>query len=309
VTTTRIRLPTFFIAGAPNAGTTSLYYYLRQHPQVYMCPVKEPNFFGAAEFLAARERSFKERQVTRRLSWIETLLGPTERPPTWDDYLKFFRGVRGEIAVGEASVRYLELPGAAGAIRSRIPAARLVFILRHPVEWLRKRYLKTFWRDPPGMFLSRFRAAQHSQDPFVAFAAVGRYATHLQRFFDAFPREQIHVHLYEDFQGDGRAVVRKILAFVGVDPDYPINMSRRHNETGVPRFGIGETLRRQAFGGTAIIERLPLWVRRVLQRAYYRRRPDFVVDPAARAEVIEYYRDEILRTADLIGRDLSAWLR
>ena len=279
-----------------------MYYYLQQHPQIYMCPVKEPNFFGVAEYLA-------ERRVVLRYPVLQRVLGQTEEPPRWDDYVNLFQGVRDEVAVGEASVRYLELPAAAQAIRSRIPAARLIFILRDPVEWMRKRYLKTFWRDPPDLFLSRFRAAQNPADRFAAFVAVGRYATHLQRFYDVFPRERIRVHLYQDYQADGPAVVRNLLAFVGVDPEYPIDMSRRHNETGVPRFGVVETLRRRMLGGTPVIEWLPLAMQRLVRRLYYRPRPDFVIDPTIRAEVIEYYREDILRTADLIGRDLSAWLR
>jgi len=296
------RLPNFFIAGAPNTGTTSLYFYMRQHPQVFMSPVKEPTFFGAAEFLA--ERQAAGHRPARR--------GFLKRAPTvlsWEDYVQLFRGAREEIAVGEASPRYLLLPAAPRAIRARVPHARLVFILRDPTEWLLTRHRRMFWREPAGSFRSRFLAAMDPANIWARSVAVGRYATHLQRFFDVFPREQLQIHLYEDFRADGRTVVGSILGFLGIDPAYPIDMSHRHNQNGIARVPVLEAFRQWVPGGIAAAQWLPLAVRRMLRRFYFRHRPDAPLDPADRALVIDYYRDEILRTGDLIGRDLSAWLR
>ena len=59
------QLPNFFLAGVSKGGTTSLYHYLRQHPQVYMCPIKEPMFFGAADLLSEPYRDHVVRQVQR----------------------------------------------------------------------------------------------------------------------------------------------------------------------------------------------------------------------------------------------------
>jgi hypothetical protein len=200
------------------------------------------------------------------------------------------------------------LHAAARAIRSRIPHARLIFVLRDPAQWLFMRYLKMPWRDPRVSFSRRFLAAMDPRDAWAPAVTVGRYATHLQRFFDAFPREQLQIHLYEDYQADARAVVREILAFLRVDPDYPIDLSSRHNETALPRFPRLERLR-QWVGGIPVPKRLPQGARRALRQLYYRRRSDLVMDPADRALVIDHFRDEILRASDLIGRDLSAWLR
>ena len=302
------RLPNFFIAGAPNAGTTSLYFYLQQHPQVYMSPVKEPRYFGAGEFFAERGGRDPDRYVARRHSFLQKLLQGTPRPLTWDAYLELFRDAQNEIAVGEASVGYLVLPAAAGAMRSRVPNARIIFLLRDPAEWLHTRYVATVSRFPRASFSQRFRAALNPQDGWAPALAVVRYATNLQRFYDVFPREQLQIHLYEDFRSDAGAVVRDMLGFLGVDPEYPIDVSHRHNPTVVPRFAALETLRRWALRYLPVTW-LPPGVRGTLKRLYYRRRPPLVMDPADRALVIDHYRDEILRTSELIHRDLSAWLR
>jgi hypothetical protein len=309
------RLPNFFIAGAPNTGTTSLYFYLRQHPQVYLSPVKEPTFFGAVDLLSGPYSGGILRRTARDRDALRPYLEgrpPRGRQPVvleWETYLELFRNVRHETAIGEASVRYLLLPAAARAIRARIPHARLIFVLRDPAEWLFMRYLKMFWRDPRGSFSRRLLAAMDPGDAWAPAVAAGCYATHLQRFFDVFPREQMQIHLYEDYQADARAVVREILAFLGVDPEYPIDVSSRHNESVIPRFPLLERFRQWVLGGIPATEWLPLGARRALRQLYYRRRSDLVMDPADRALVIDHYRDEILRASDLIGRDLSAWLR
>jgi len=306
--TSPARLPNFFIGGAPNTGTTSLYFYLRQHPQVFMSAVKEPTFFGAAEYVAEHADE-GARPGARRRSALRTFLRRSPKTYTWDDYLQLFSGVRDELAVGEASPRYLLLPAAARAMRSRVPNARIIFLLRDPAEWLHTRYIASFARYPGDSFQKRFRAATNPRDGWAPALAVGHYATHLQRFLDVFPREQLQIHLYEDFRSDTSAVVREILAFLNVDPEYPIDVSYHHNQTVVPRLPGFETFRRWALRGLPVTQWLPPGVRRALRSLYYRRRPPLVMDPADRALVIDYYREEILRTSELIGRDLSAWLR
>jgi hypothetical protein len=269
-----------------------------------MSPVKEPTYFGSAQYFAQHGDARR-----RRRSALRSFLKRSPKYYSWEEYLELFRDARDQPAVGEASPRYLLLPAAARDMRARVPHARVIFLLRDPAEWLLTRYLKNFWRDPRGSFAQRFREAMQPDHPWAPSLAVGRYATHLRPFFDAFPRKQLQIHLYEDFRADGRAVVRAILRFLEVDPDYPIDLSYRHNPTVVPRFPAVERARQWALRGLPVIQWFPPAARRALRRLYYRGRPPLVMDPADRALVIDYYRDEIRRTADLIGRDLSAWLR
>lgn len=307
-----VRLPNFFIGGAPNTGTTSLYHYLRQHPQVFLSPVKEPTYFGAAEAFVERYGGdtaayvARNRTLARRLHWFIKGAAPAL---TWEDYLTLFRGVRDETAIGEASVRYLILPAAARMIRLRIPNARIIFVLRDPAEWLLTRYFSSYWPDRRSSFQRRFAAAIKQGGEWRQAVRTMRYGTHLKRFFDEFPRDQLQVHLYEDLRQDSHAVLKSILTFLRIDPQYPINLAQQHNRTVVPRSRAFDTLRQRLLRRTPLLQLLPAGVRARLRKLYYRRRPDLVMDPADRAQVIDYYRDEILHTADLIGRDLSAWLR
>ena len=105
-------LPNFFIVGAAKSGTTSLYHYLGQHPQVFMSPVKEPNFFSHG--------------MSRRCP------GAPDEVVISDcgEYRDLFAGVQNECAIGEASTSYLPNPDAALRIRERVPGARIIAMLR-----------------------------------------------------------------------------------------------------------------------------------------------------------------------------------
>jgi hypothetical protein len=307
-----LKLPNFFVAGAPKAGTTSLHHYLRQHPQVYMNPIKEPTFFAAADL---RSRDDFPSTIERERAPLRTYLaGPQVVPAQfwvteWDDYVKLFRNVRDQTAIGEASVSYLWMPSAARAIRTKLPGARLIFLLRDPADRLFSWYLMTLRRHPGLTFRAWLGKTMNGGDDQGPAVDGGRYATNLQRFFDNFPRDQVRIYLYEFFRTDTRQVLRNMFAFLGVDPDQPIDVSRRHNETLVPRFPTLDRLRRRIIPNWSLTWWLPAPARRMLGELYRRRRGSFAMDPGDRRMVIDYYRDEILRTAELIGRDLSAWLR
>jgi Sulfotransferase family len=312
---TERHLPNFFIAGAPKAGTTALYFYLRQHPQVYMSPVKGPTFFGAADLLSGPHGDQVRRDLPAHRAALAQYLDGTRVSGgmplvlDWQDYLSLFANVREETAIGEGSVGYFRLPGAPRAIRSIVPGARLLFILRDPAERLFTAHLGTLWQGSRATFRARLLAARDPRDPWAPSLDAGRYATHLTRWLDVFPRERVRIHLYEDYRADAGAVLRDIFAFLGVAPDHPIDLSRRHNETVVPRFGGVHALRRRVLGSRSLPGWMPAGARRVLRRLYRRPRQHLTLDPEDRCLAIDQYREEIERTADLIGRDLSAWLR
>ena len=183
-----------------------------------------------------------------------------------------------------------------------------MFILRDPAERLFTLYQGVL-SGSDGTFREHFQAALDPEDSWAPHVGVGLYATHLRRFLDTFPRDSMRFYLYEDYCADPQTVLRDVFAFLGVDPAYPIDVSHRHNRTMVPRFPILHAFRRRVLKDVPPMAWLPGGARRLLRRLYRRPRPQGLMDPEDRRIVIDYYRDEILRTADLIGRDLSAWLR
>jgi hypothetical protein len=309
------RLPNFFLAGVSKAGTTSLHRYLDQHPQVFMSPIKEPMFFGAADILSGPLRDKVHKGVGNTRAALQAYLDGPQPPGAewfvveWDDYVRLFRDAGAATAVGESSTGYLWLPGAAARIRAAVPEARIAFMLRDPAERLFTLYQSTPGQGPRATFREWFEAALQAPRHWSVALEPARYATHLRRFSDLFPPHQLRVHLFEDYRADAQAVLRDLFAFLDVRPDHPVDVSQRHNLTMVPRLPRLHALRRRLFGRASPTRWLPAGARRALSRLYRRRPPVRPMDPEDRRLAIAYYRDEILRTADLIGRDLSAWLR
>lgn len=277
-----------------------------------MNPIKEPTFFGTADL---RSRDDYAATVERERAPLQAYLaGPQVRPAhfwvtEWDDYVRMFRDVEHQTAIGEASVSYFWMPSAAAAIRAKLPGARLIFLLRDPADRLVAWYMMSVRSEPRLTFRDWFQRTLQGGEQRGPAVEGGLFATHLQRFFGTFPREQMRVYLYESLHADAPAIVRDMLAFLGVDPDQPIDVSHRHQETVVPRFPAVDRLRRRIFGNASATALLPAPARRALRQFYNRGRRSFTLNPDDRRMAVDYYRDEILRTADLIGRDLSAWLR
>ena len=305
----------FFVAGVPKAGTTALCQFLGQHPQLFMCPIKEPSFFAASELLAI-EVPWMRSSIDRKASAVERWVAGTvpDRPVNglalhWDSYQALFDDARDQLAVGEGSTAYWSAPGAPGAIRDRFPAARFILMLRNPADRFFSQYLSMRWSKPLRTCRDCFVLARERHEEWGAVLDLGCYATHLRRFFGYFPRRQFSTHLYEDFCADPQAVCREIFAFLGVDADHPVDVSGRANEPILPRSSILHALRQSIARPYALSTMVPPRWREPLRRLYRKPRSREAMDPADRRAIIDYHRDEILQTSELIGRDLSSWLR
>ncbi len=298
-------LPNFYIAGGARCGSTSLFAYCKAHPQIFMAPIKEPNYFsygyGGIPFAGpGRERFYAPAIKDRRT------------------YEALFEGAGDALAVGEASINYMLHPEACAGIRALTPDARLLFVLRQPVErawssFQRSRHEGTekepdflaAWHDD-----ERRRAAGH-------WSSIHRYKSlygrHLKVWFETFTREQIKVVLFDDILADSAAVMRDVYGFLGVDPGFVPDTSVVHNRSGE----IANPVLRWLWLGTGglrsvLVPLMPLkWRGRLfpfIARNQKVRRPKERLDPALRAELTQELRDDILALQDLIGRDLSGWL-
>lgn len=275
-------LPNFLIIGAAKAGTTSLWHYCGEHPQVFMSRVKECNFF------CHREDDPATPGRRRRLGMM-----------TIDEYQRQFDGVRNEIAIGEVSPRYLRSPVAPDRIRSLLPGARLVASLREPASTLYSAYL--------------MHVRQGKADPDVAVAfgpgsrywRSGFYFNHLKRYYDLFGREQMYVCLFDDLTRDAAATMAGLFRFLGVDPAFRPNVETMHNVAALPKNrwlrAVVTPIARRELG-----QHLPPWLLRAGRRLFLRTAPG--CPPDLRQRLRQLHREDVLKVQDLIQRDLSAWL-
>jgi len=290
-------LPNFVIIGAAKAGTTALYWYLAEHPAVFMSPVKETNYFaygldGAGRLLYGNPEV--HRFPVKSLAEYEAL----------------FAGADRAAAIGEASPLYLECPQAAGRIRELIPGARIICSLRHPVDraysdyqmFLRRRGLRL---DPARDLTPTSAWAR----PDSHWMQIGRYHEQLARYFDAFPRAQIHVSLFDDLKRNALQTTQDVYRFVGVDASHAPNFAAPHAVGGMPASRLLERFFMNPVIRSAVEPWVPTraanWVRQLRSRNL-RRAPSL---PAQlRRDLTRHFRDDIARTSELIGRNLDDWL-
>lgn len=224
------RVPDFFIVGHAKCGTTALYETLRGHPQIHM-PVKEPRFFAMRQIdLGARSSSEVTPPELQVLPVGAISDVPGRRPHTLEGYTALFVGARPGQLIGEASPAYLRSALAARRIAAVRPDARIIAILREPVSFLRSFHLQSLRgyneteRDLPSALALEAQRREGRRIPRLSrtpedllYSDHVRYVEQLRRYHAVFAREQVLVLVYEDFQRDNEAVVRRVLRFLEVD--------------------------------------------------------------------------------------------
>lgn len=285
-------MPNFMIIGVAKAGTTSLYRYLDQHPQVFMCPLKGTNFFGYEDARAWR--------------WADEGKPPLLRHfqvTTIEAYEATFAGATNEIAIGEVSPQYFRCPTAARRIYECIPDVKLVASLRNPADRAFSGFLMRTRRG------EAVKSTYEELTPAASHVREGFYYKRMKRYFEMFPRDQIKIFLFEEFKKDPAKVVVDLFDFLGVDPDFVPNTSTRHNPAGVPKIRL---LNRLFFHPTliratkAVLPESLQQMAKQIQQQNLTTPPKF--PPDLRAELLELYREDILKLEELLDRDLSIWL-
>ena len=289
------RIPNFFVVGAARSGTTSLSRYLAEHPQVYMSPVKEPGYFARDVISGWRLRDENPRD--------SCVLD-------WEGYQNLFRGVTGEAAIGEASTVYLISPAAPGEIRAAVPHARIIIMLRSPIERSLSTYLML---RRNGRLRATFSDVLRSETGCLAewrrmILETRKVAGGVGRFLRTFPGPQVRWYLHEAFSSDSLEVMQSIYSFLGVDPRFRPDVGRRYNRAILPRAPVLSPAVRKA-GLTTLAGRLvPSTARSLLRRAFYSDGSRLPLQAADRALLADYFREDVTELSHLLARDLSPWL-
>ena len=276
-----VRKPSFLGIGASKAGTSSLRHYLKQHPEIFIPDDdKEPGYFC---------RGGDDSSIFYRIRTPEAYFG-------------MFRGVRDEKAWGEITPHYLDSPYAAQNIRDEAPEARLIVSLRNPVE-------RAF-----SLYQMNLRNKNHNRGvPFLEAVASDpwmnrSYFENLSRFYRRFPREQIQLILFDELSADPAATARGVFAFLGVDPGFVPDVSKVVNPGGLPRFRLLHLALNNRTARRVGRHVLPMSVHNRLERLKNANLQAQRLYPDERRKALALFRDDILRTQDLVGRDLSGWV-
>jgi hypothetical protein len=285
-------LPNLLIIGAAKCGTTSLHRYLDQHPDISM---------AGGDGLSAKELRFFT-------------------DPDWRDELdRYARHFSAEVAVrGEATPAYTFYPlhrGVPERIRALVPEARLIYLVRDPVERIASHWVQRYWGGDRRSFEDWMREYDRPDNLLVC---PSRYATQIEQYLRYFDRSQILILDQRELRFDRQATLKRVFAFLAVDetvesPAFDEELNARSEKEALTRFGY--ELWKRVLGSEARIGRfgrgLPTPVRRAvgrpMRRALSRSIETPVIDDRLRAKLTALLQDEADRFRVLAGRDFPHW--
>ena len=296
-------LPDFLLVGAPKAGTTALHVALASHPQLFLSPVKEPKFFLTDGAQPAGPGGPGDAQTFREYVWKR------------EDYEGLFDGAPAGTLRGESTTLYLRDPAAHERIARLVPDARLVAVVRDPVDRAHSNWthLRSAGLEPETDFLRACGLEQSRVErgwgPFWRYVELGRYGAQLDHLYSVFPREQVHVVLYRDLRREPVSTLDGICAFLGVDAGL-VGSVPASNVTAAPAAS-GLTDRLVTKAGP-VLDRLPPAVRhpvtsRVRQRLQREQRTRCPLTPDQRARLLPRYDDDVRLLERLTGLQLDHW--
>lgn len=300
--------PNLFIIGAPKSGTTSLYEYLKGHPQVFMSVVKEPCYF-AADLAFDHSGNFLVYERDAKL------------------YDELFTEAGDAKLLGEGSTRYLYSHDAPALIHKASPDARIIAMLRNPVDMIHSLHAHklaagtediTDFEEALNAEADRAqgrRLPAHSNPKLSTYRDRAKFGEQLPRWFDEFGRDRVRVIIFEDMVKDSAGEFRSLLEFLGVDPTYVPESFAAYNTA----HGARSTFIRRVLNG-----RFPQWlvwgllpkligdtrtrglVRR-FRHSWFHRKPitKGKLSPALRRRLEDDFAPDVARLSSLLGRDMS----
>ncbi len=308
---TQANWPNFLIVGAASSGTTSLYTYLKQHPEVFLPALKEPHYF--AQLRPVWEQRYLFTYVTEE-----------------SEYLALFAKASGYRAIGEASPSYLWCPEAPARIHRAIPGAKIVILLRDPVERAYSHYLMNLREG-----LQRRPLFEALQEDFnrrakgwgvsQLYVELGLYAEQVRRYLETFGAAQVRIVMFEELRRSSenqKSALAGVLRFIGADPRYldRIDTSYAENSFGIARWTwarrlagsnwarrAGQLLVPKSRGANHAIKRL------IFQRYFVKSVPRPEIDPVSRQWLCEIFDPDLRALEAMLGRELPelrrSWMR
>lgn len=303
------RLPDFLIVGAPKAGTTALHAALTEHPQLHLSTVKEPKYYMCGDSPPPAYKGPGDAHSNREWIWQR-----------WR-YQALFADAPQDVLVGESTPFYLYNRDARRRIAADIPHARLVAVLRDPVDRLYSNWmhLRADGLEPCADVVEACAREADRVDagwaPFWHYQGLGRYGRQLADLFDHFPREQVLVLRYRQLVDQPEESLRRVCLFLGVAPDgvasVPTGNSRPFVAEGVHTKVLGPVIRTGARAGAFLPPQVWRRVSRPLVVQLHSRgsaaRPG--LGREQRAALLETFLSDIDLLERVTGESYADWCR
>lgn len=283
-----MRLPDFFLVGAPKAGTTSIYNYLSQHPEIFTPTVKEPHFFACPE---VKNTYYEE-------SFVDEI----------DDYLSLFSESSKGQKAGDFSTSYLHREKAARRIKNMCPDAHILIVLRDPVERAISHYLmdvRDGYQDN-SLLDCISREGIDNECFYREYIDVGMYSGQVERYKNIFGDRRVKVLMFNDLVNETDKTLYEIEHHIDVDKNVNIKTDKNYNNYQRIKYEPIKTLLNSGFV-KKISQNIPVRIREKMRGIVIsKEKPEL---ERARSELRRIFRDDVIRLQNIIDKDLSGWLR
>lgn len=294
--------PDFLIVGAAKSGTTILHRWLELQDGVFLPAVKEPHFFCFEGLDPASIGKKVDTSYAEQMSFSR------------EDYLGLFKAARPDQIRGEASPGYLYYHDTADAIFNFNPDMKIICLLRNPVERAYSQYMHHI-RDGYEHIPSLVAAIEAERGRISAgywwgyhYRSGGFYADGARKYIEVFGRENVLVQLYDDLVVDPARVFAAVISFLGIASDQTPDFAKRENAASglpkVPRFPLQAKFAHNHPRFAKLMAQLGLNPNGAICG-----KPAPALGIETKTELGNHYRQDILETSQIIGRDLSAWLQ
>lgn len=314
----REKSPNFFLVGAAKSGTTAIGGYLQQHHDIYMSPIKEPNFFSKDIITSEFDKEFsryKEVDLDSYFSHARLKHMHCAFINSYAYYLRLFREVKDEKAIGDASVTYLFSKVAAEEIKKDIPDAKIIIILRNPVERAFSHYLMDLSSGyvPYGQSFQEaldedLKRSQKGWGKSHLYVELGMYFEQVQKYLDIFERKNVNICLYDDFKNDPAGIVKDMYKFLAIDASFKVDCGKKYNVSQLPKNELFSKVvvfyKQHAVLHALVSSKMKGFLKKVVLT-----NRTFVISAFTRSCLLKKFEDDILKLGELINRDLSVWLR
>jgi hypothetical protein len=300
------RWPDFFIVGAPKAGTTALHAALARHPGLSLSAVKEPKYFLCGDappplYLGPGDAHSRREWVWRR-----------------DHYLALFADAPRDVLVGESTPLYLDDPAALLRIQSVKPDAKLIAVIRDPVDRAYSNWMH-LWSDglePEADFVTAVAMEdarrRRGWAPFWRYRSLGLYGRQLEHARTLFPADRIHVLRYRDLVESPEQTLAGVWDFLGIQSGPLPEVPRDNVKPFVPDTFRSRSIARAVRAGARLGSLGPPEIWRAVEKRMLatlqnrgERRP--ALNPEQRRQVQGYFLDDLSLLEELTGRDFSDW--
>jgi hypothetical protein len=286
----KTNLPNFFVVGAPKCGTTSVYNYLSQHPDIFLPSKKELNFFSSQEI------------IFQNLYYDSFMIEHLK------DYKHMYKKSKNSDVTGDFSVSYLFYKDTPKKIKNSIPDAKIIIFLRDPSERAFSHYLMDYrlgYLDIPLEELIKKPKKFHLY--YQQIIELGLYYKQVKRYKDIFG-DNVKIILFEQLKNNTSFVLKDILGFIGVDNTVDLAADKKHNPFKIPKNNLVKKMYTHKKTRNFFSYLTPKIFRKFIFSNFFSNvKP--TISSTTKKSLSNLFEDDIKRLEKLINEDLSDWYK